>query len=772
MGRALPRRPRSTPSVMLALGVALWSCAGAAPASERVALVVGNGGYARISTLANPVNDAALMARTLDGLGFEVSLVVDADREAMNRSIKAFGRRLARGGDDTVGLFYYAGHGVEADGRNYLIPLNAEIASETELKSDAVPAEWVLSWMEEAGNRLNMVVLDACRNNPYGDRFRSARRGLGRVDAPSGSLIAYSAAPGKVAADGKGENSPYTAALAMAMQEPGLKIEDAFKRVRLAVERETNREQTPWESSSLTGDFYFVPLPEPQVGLEKLQADVPAPGMGESTPGGDSTSPAGSAARSETASERFVAEQLAAKRLAAEIELLFWESVKDSGDPADIRAYLDQYPRGTYGVLARNRLRRLESAAVVAPEPEPDGAAETLAQVTADPAVPASASQEEPSESPLPSPAAETIEVSLGLERSERRRIQAGLASLGFDPGPADGLFGQRTRGAIGEWQTSRGEAQTGFLDAESAKVLLAAAEDSAWARTKSLGTAKSYGEYVSAYPAGRHLAEARRLRSKAQEAERQANERRPGRRFRDCAACPDLIIVPAGSYRMGSPRDEEGRYEDEGPSHDVTIAEPIAVGIYEVTFGEWDACLRDGGCSHVPDDAAWGRVNRPVIHASWEDARQYVRWLSRKTGERYRMLSESEWEYIARGGTTTRFHWGDDWARGQANCATCGSRWDARQTAPTGSFPPNAFGLHDVHGNVWEWVEDCWHESYEGAPSDGRAWTVQGDCARRVVRGGSVFSPARIVRSAARGTNLSNTRNRNIGFRVARELR
>ena len=772
MGRALPRRPRSIPSVMLALGVALWSCAGAAPASERVALVVGNGGYARISTLANPVNDAALMARTLDGLGFEVSLVVDADREAMNRSIKAFGRRLARGGDDTVGLFYYAGHGVEADGRNYLIPLNAEIASETELKSDAVPAEWVLSWMEEAGNRLNLVILDACRNNPYGDRFRSARRGLGRVDAPSGSLIAYSAAPGKVATDGKGENSPYTAALAMAMQEPGLKIEDAFKRVRLAVERETNREQTPWESSSLTGDFYFVPPPDIRVGSDGLPSDVDAPGMGESTPGGDSTSPADSALRSETASERFAAEQLAAKRLAAEIELLFWESVKDSGDPADIRAYLDQYPRGTYGVLARNRLKRLESAAEEAPALDTGGGAEVPAQASAAPTVPAPAMQEEPSESPLPSPAAETMEISLGLERSERRRIQTGLASLGFDPGPADGLFGQRTRSAIGEWQSSRGEAQTGFLGAESAKVLLAAADDTAWARARSLGTAKSYEEYVSAYPAGRYVAEARRLHSKTEEVERRANERRPGRQFRDCAVCPDLVVVSAGSYRMGAPRDEEGRYEDEGPSRDVTIAEPMAVGIFEVTFDEWDECFRDGGCSHVPDDAAWGRVNRPVIHVSWEDARQYVRWLSRKTGERYRMLSESEWEYIARGGTTTRFHWGDEVGRGQANCAACGSRWDARQTSPAGSFPPNAFGLHDVHGNVWEWVEDCWHEDYEGAPSDGRAWTVQGDCARRVVRGGSVISPVRTMRSAVRGTHPSGTRSHNIGFRVARELR
>ena len=753
------------------LGVVLWTWVGAASATERVALVVGNGGYGRISKLVNPVNDATLMARTLEGLGFEVSLVVDADREAMNRSIKVFGRRLARSRDDAVGLFYYAGHGVEAGGRNYLIPLDAEIGSETELRSDAVPAEWILSWMEEAGNRLNMVILDACRNNPYGDSFRSASRGLGRVDAPSGSLVAYSAAPGKVAADGKGENSPYTAALTVAMKEPGLKLEDVFKRVRVAVEYETNRHQTPWESSSLTGDFYFVPPPDTHAGAEEAQEYVHAPGTSASGPGSDSPPSADSSARSESASDRLTAEQLAVKRLAAELELLFWDSIKDSGHSADIQAYLDQYPAGTYEVLARNRLGRLEqSAGEVAPR-EPDGSTETLAQAPTEPTVSAVTSPEEPSESPPLPLAAETTELSLGLERSERRRIQSGLASLGFEPGPPDGLFGRVTRGAIGKWQSSRGEEETGFLDVESAKFLLVTADDAAFARAKSSGSAKSYGEYVSSYPAGRYVAEARRLRSEAEEAERLANERKPGRQLRDCAACPDLVIVPAGSYRMGSPRHEEARYEDEGPSHEVAITRPMAVGIYEVTFGEWDACRRDGGCSHSPGDGGWGRVNRPVIDVSWEDVREYVRWLSRKTGEQYRLPSESEWEYAARGGTTTRFNWGDEAGRGRANCAGCGSRLDSNRTSPLGSFSPNAFGLYDVHGNVWEWVEDCWHDDYEGAPSDGSAWTAQGDCSRRVLRGGSVVSSPRNVRSASRGRNLSDVRNANIGFRVVRVL-
>ena len=205
---------------------------------------------------------------------------------------------------------------------------------------------------------------------------------------------------------------------------------------------------------------------------------------------------------------------------------------------------------------------------------------------------------------------------------------------------------------------------------------------------------------------------------------------------FRDCPECPEMVVVPAGEFMMGSPPSEEGRGDDEGPVHRVTIAEPFAVGKYEVTFDEWDACVSGGGCGgHRPDSKDRGR--QPVAEVSWEDAQAYVAWLSRKTGEAYRLLSEAEWEYAARAGTTTRYHWGDDIGRNRANCYddSCGDSWD--YTAPVGSFAANAFGLHDVHGNVWEWVEDCWNGNYAGAPSDGSAWE-SGNCDGRVLRGGS----------------------------------
>ena len=211
--------------------------------------------------------------------------------------------------------------------------------------------------------------------------------------------------------------------------------------------------------------------------------------------------------------------------------------------------------------------------------------------------------------------------------------------------------------------------------------------------------------------------------------------------------------------------------FTEEGPVHRVTITKTFSLGVYETTFAEWDACRRAGGCTHHPNDGGWGRETRPVVNVSWKDAQQYVRWLSRKTGERYRLPSESEWEYAARAGTTTRYWWGNSRGRGRAHCFGCGSHWDDDRTAPVGSFGANPFDLHDVHGNVWEWVDDCWHGSYAKAPGDGSAWTRGGECGRRVLRGGSWPYSPRGVRGAVRLGVSSGIRNDDVGFRVARVM-
>jgi len=237
----------------------------------------------------------------------------------------------------------------------------------------------------------------------------------------------------------------------------------------------------------------------------------------------------------------------------------------------------------------------------------------------------------------------------------------------------------------------------------------------------------------------------------------------KPKDSFRECDECPEMVVVPAGSFMMGSPANEAGRDANEGPQRRVTIGRPFAVGKFEVAFAEWDGCIAAGGCNHRPDDRGWGRGRRPVINVSWHDAKDYVAWLSRKTGKSYRLLSGAEWEYAARAGTTTRHAFGDTITASQA-------KYGGGRTVEVGSFPANKFGLHDMHGNVWEWVEDNWHPNYEGAAIDGSAWPG-GDASLRVLRGGSWSSNPDYLRSAKRLRSPPGLRDSLFGLRLARTL-
>ena len=236
----------------------------------------------------------------------------------------------------------------------------------------------------------------------------------------------------------------------------------------------------------------------------------------------------------------------------------------------------------------------------------------------------------------------------------------------------------------------------------------------------------------------------------------------------------PEMVVIPAGSFRMGCLSDDEDCGSAELPVHEVTIPRALAVSKHEVTFDDYDRFTRATGRG-MEDDEGWGRGSRPVINVTWHDAKDYAAWLSSETGGAYRLLSEAEWEYAARAGTETKYSWGNDLKTNQANCYDCGSRWDDQGTAPVGSFAPNAFGLHDVHGNVDEWVEDCENPNYEGAPSDGSAW-MSGDCSRRVLRGGSwtseFYDDRASLRVAARVSTYPELEFSDTGFRVARDTR
>ena len=394
---------------------------------QRVALVIGNSAYEHAPMLANPINDATDIGTAFERLGFDVTRIQNVGQQKFRRTLQEFGRAAAV---SEVAVIFYAGHGIEVDQRNYLIPVDARLASDRDVEFETVGLDLVMRAVDGA-SELRLVILDACRDNPFGVSMqragatRSIGRGLARVEPVSQTLVAYAAKGGTVASDGVGRNSPYSKALLSQIETPGLELDLMFRRVRDEVLRLTGGRQEPFTYGSLSSQGAY--LAQPVAGISH----------GNLTQG-----------RPVTESEN---PQIQLELLSLERE--FWESIKISDDVADFHAYLNRFSNGIYVDLARNRIKRLEKAN-----------SQNI-----------STSNETDLEAPASKPPTpDEIESLLGLNRSERRKIQQGLEIAGFSPGTPDGLFGRNTRIAIGEWQSSRGFQQTGFLDAESSKELIA----------------------------------------------------------------------------------------------------------------------------------------------------------------------------------------------------------------------------------------------------------------------------------------------------------
>jgi formylglycine-generating enzyme required for sulfatase activity len=726
------------------------SNAAAAP-EARTALVIGNSEY-KTSPLRNPGNDAEDIARTLSGLGFRVQLLRDATQSDMKQAIRRFGADLKAGG---IGFFYFAGHGVQLNGRNYLVPVSAEIESEADLEDQSVDAALVLSHMANASNRVNLVVLDACRNNPFARSFRAVSSGLAQMDASRGTLVAFATAPGEVARDGDGRNGVYTKHLLQNIVTPGVPVEIMFKRVRDGVARETNNKQIPWESTSLQGaDFFFVG--------------------------------AGAAPLANTAQPAEAGRE----------ELMYWDSVKASQDPGELRSYMDRYPNGSFVGLASSRLKSLldvakiaagtiQTASAIASKVTPDGAPSD-----ADPSTRATTNKQPGSAADSKGSAAEAAPGAAAASSNELMFWDSVKASPNADELRAyldqypKGIFAPLAKAKISTIERTQKEAAF-------------------WDSVKSSQNVAEFKAYLEAYPQG-HFSEIANAKIRAIESQPppaqlalaqpsavpdsvKVVQPREVEVFGDCADCPQMVIVQPGSFRMGSAAGEKGREADEGPQRDVRFNKRFAIARTEVTFAQWQACNKDGVCLQNPSDEGWGRGDRPVINVSYQDVQQYLAWLRKKTGRDYRLPTEAEWEFAARAGSSAARYWGDevtdacrfanvydrtgkahtDFQREVHNC------FDGfPQTSPVGKFKANEYGLFDMLGNVWEWVEDCWHDNYQGSPEDGSsAWVAKGDCGKRVVRGGAWISDPRQVRAAERNGSPVTTRNRYLGFRVARSM-
>ncbi len=599
----LSRIPSTLALIIAAMTVLLSPAAW----SQRVALVIGNAAYSD-RPLRNPVNDAQLMQGTLQRLGFEVRVATNVDRRGMLSALRDFEAR-ARGAE--VALFYFAGHGAQVGGANYLIPVNAPIRSETDVPDEALDASSVLRRIEEGRARVGLVILDACRDNPYPGSARSSTRGLARMSVPTGTIVAYATAPGSTAEDGTGSNGTYTAALARYLTTPGLDIKEVFDRAAQEVERVTNGKQRPREEIGLRGRFVL----------------------------------------------------------------------NDSG----------------------SRLT-------------------TATQATA----------------PVPSASGVSLD-DLEREQQARRqwaewqqRMQADFDRIAGFQGAAD-LRAQAWQRFIGAWAADNPTSDGDDLLRDQARQRVAAAERESQQQRMAEATPAAM---TGSLGGGSAVT--------------------PGQTFKDCAECPEMVVIPAGRFLMGSPGTEPGRDRDEGPQRWVDVPR-FAMGKFEVTQGQWQAVM--GRNPSYFEDCGF---NCPVESVSWNEAQEFVRRLNQRTGRNYRLPSEAEWEYAARAGTTTVYSWGDGFDGSRAN--------NSSRTVQVGNYPPNAFGLHDMHGNVSEWVHDVWHDSYAGAPSDASARTSGGDLSQRLLRGGSWnnYSPLSL-RSAIRFRNSPGSRSNGTGFRIAR---
>ena len=606
-----------------------------ASAAKRVALVFGNDAYATLPNLNNAATDARGVADKLETLGFDVIVETDAGRRKMGRAIAHFQTELT---DADVGLAFFAGHGIQSGGRNYLIPTDSRIEAEEDLPYEGITSKHILDAMGRSGVPVSILILDACRDNPLPRRTRSAARGLTVVpvsDDATGTAILYSAAPGQTAQDGEpGKHGVFTGALLQTLSMPGLKLEDVFKRTAALVARRTHEAQKPWFHSSLTADVYL---------------------------GGSGT---------ETASLP---------------ETVFWRSIEDSDNPAAFEEFLEQFPRGQFAGLASIRLDELRkrSNTVFPQNPEREKVQKfdpsSISRYLKDLSIP-------PTER---------------ASRDQIREAQRLLAAIGEEPGPADGLMGPKTRTAIENFQRLNSFSEDGNVTEILLKELRTAKESQTASYTSPpLPTPESFGvkPAVGVFP----------------------SKLKAGDTFKDCDTCPEMVVVPPGSFKLGSNvSDAEGR-----PAHWSDIPNAFAVGRYEVTQAEWRALMGANPSSFRGD-------RNPVETITWKEAKKFLQKLSSTSGHHYRLLSNSEWEYVARGGKNTKFWWGDKLDTSKARIDANGG------PVPVGSYPANAFGLHDMLGNVWEWTEDCDKSFSRGGSTIDSLKNTEDGCFR-IRRGGS----------------------------------
>jgi formylglycine-generating enzyme required for sulfatase activity len=841
--------------MMLGLFAATALAADAVPEEKRVALVIGIGKYQFAPQLPNPDNDARRMAEALRRVKFEVDELYDPDYRTLSRSLRAFGLKAQKA---DAALVFYAGHGVQVDHDNYIIPVDAKLEREHDLLYEALSLDLFLGEISQA-KKVGILLLDACRNNPFVERMsrsysvagRAAgvQKGLARVDkVPRNTIVAMATRADEIAEDGDGQNSPFTQAILAHLQIPGLELSLFFRSVRDTVLKATNYRQEPYVFSSLGAEpFYFYPRPPnrpPAVGaIAELQVtDVAGPtplAIPRPTDPDDDPLTVRVIGLPRTGEIRLDGKVAAANDVFS-LEKFMTATYKSDGKTLGRVGTFDFLVEDGRGgnvigslpitvttsnhppVVEAERIVRIYPGAFGIAQPtDPDGDRLTVT-ITA-----------------LPS---------RGIVRNGATTIKTGdhlrphdLTTLTYtaDPGAVGdvGMLRYTVDDGRGGAAEGRLKIQVAELD-ESGDLV---SESKLLRQLQERGRPEDIQAFLSLFPDSRHAAELRQRQPEpvvsaapaaggwfgagqppaaaaptkpvaalpppapppavtpapppvsdtarigtAAQAQAMAApppadppravpdakvaaagavappklERGEQPTFQDCSTCPVMVKVPGGSFTMGASDDPSTT-----PPHKVMLR-PFAIGQHAVTVAEWKACTADGGCSFMPRMVKAGDAT-PVHNISWDDAQRYVVWLSLKSGHHYRLPSEAEWEYAARGNTTTRYWWGNDVGVALANCRDCGGSQDRATPLPVQSFKPNPFGVYDVSGGVAQWVADCWFPNYQGASSDGSA-RDQKNCQQRVLRGGSFRTDRNGITTASRNNYDASVRYIEHGFRVA----
>ena len=682
--------------------------------AKRVALVMGNDNYTSVSKLQKAGNDATAMARELKNAGFTVQLHKDLNYRGMVRAVEAFTNNIT-GGDEVV--VFFAGHGVQIRNGSYLLPTDIEANSESEVEKTAYELLALTDKISEAKPAFSLVMVDACRDNPLKSKGRNIgnSRGLSAIEPPKGQMVVYSASRGQQALDRLSDKDPnpngvFTREFITQMQKPGVRIEDIMRSVQDSVEtlaRSVNHEQRPAVYNEARGNFYFFGPTTVQVVPAQQKPDTNA------------------------------------------IELALWDSVKNATTAVEIQAYLNRFPNGFFSEVARvridalgrasveritaeNTLRLAEEArtkeqqrlALEAQNKEKARLAQVAEQKEQERILADQRAKEQERVATLNAQkladerAKEEAERKVALERAQRLAAQSEAERLANKP-PANLTPPQTSEAQIAQSEFDRviEQARLEFLESR-------------------LETEKSVQDFI--------------------------NRNTPGSSFKDCETCPEMVVISAGSFQMGSSVSwfsSKKPPENEQPSRNVSV-KGFAMGKFEVTQKQWRELMGNDPSKFKGDEL-------PVEQVSWEDAQIFLGKLSSKTGKVYRLPSESEWEYSALAGEQTEYPSGDT-ISGLNRLAWYKEISDS--TEVVGTKASNKFGLFDMYGNVEEWTSDCSNQNFVKAPTDGSPW-LEGLCSFRVVRGGAWSHSVKYLRSKSRHQAHQRSKEDNLGFRVVREL-